>query len=305
MLFSVATPVYNSMPELRTCVGSVRGQRTSATDLRIQHIVQDGNSSDDCGSFLKSMQEQIASHPPHYQFDFEQATDQGMYDAINRAWSKADGDVLSWLNADEQYLPGTLQRVYDYFSAHPEIDAVFGNMIIIDSTGQAIAARREIPLRRIYVQNGFLYAISCTTFYRRTLLEQGQLILDDDYRYVADADLVLRLLQQGVRFGHINEYLALFGVQPGRNLSFHPAMQDEIRLLQKRYKAASWRWIRKAIMAMRHTERLLRGCYAPTTLSYEYAINEEPAYESIQARGIGSRFSYSRIAGEASCSENG
>ena len=41
--------------------------------------------------------------------------DQGMYDAVNRGFRRSNGEVLAYLNCDEQYLPGALKAVGDYF----------------------------------------------------------------------------------------------------------------------------------------------------------------------------------------------
>lgn len=293
MIFSIATPSYNAMPHLRACVGSIRGQCRADAEYGIQHLVQDGESSDGTREFMEGLDREIGTR---YRLQYMREPDSGMYDAINRAWAKADGEVLSWLNADEQYLPGTLQRVQDFFRSHPHIDAVFGNAIIMDSQGRPYAARREIPLRKLYVKNGFLYAMSCTTFYRRTLLDRGLLTLDTSYRYSADGDLVLRLLSEGIRFGHINEYLSLFGVEPGRNLSFHPAMKDEIESLFKKYGGFSAAWMRRSVMLLRYAERLVLGCYLPRPVDYAYALDEIPTYKRITVRRLGFRFTYNRLA---------
>ena len=37
--------------------------------------------------------------------------DSGMYDAVNRGFRRAQGDILAYINCDEQYLPGALQAV--------------------------------------------------------------------------------------------------------------------------------------------------------------------------------------------------
>ena len=37
--------------------------------------------------------------------------DGGMYDAVNRGYRRAQGDILAYLNCDEQYLPGALKTV--------------------------------------------------------------------------------------------------------------------------------------------------------------------------------------------------
>ena len=45
--------------------------------------------------------------------------DGGMYDAVNRGYRRATGDILAYLNCDEQYLPGALAAVEKFFAAHP------------------------------------------------------------------------------------------------------------------------------------------------------------------------------------------
>lgn len=312
MKFSIVTPVFNGMPQLRSCIGSVRGQilpqaemlvdrepsetqqpkdLTTERAIRVQHIIQDGGSTDGGGEFLQGYMAQQPS-TNNYQPSFVSEADAGMYDAINRAWAKADGDILSWLNADEQYLPGTLGKVAAYFERHPDVDAVFGNTIITTADGSPYAARREIPLRKAYVANGFLYALSCSTFFRRRLWDDGLLKLDTQYRYSADADLVLRLLENGIRFGHVDDFFALFGVEEGKNLSFRPEMKVEGDAIKQKYGALPWAPARKAVMVCRYAERFVRGCYRPVPVKYAYCLDEAGSFMEFEHPALGFRFTY-------------
>src|SRR5262245_66550074 len=115
MRFSIATPARNSLWTLRRAVGSVRGQGP----VPLQHLVQDACSNDGTPEWLALQRDLDARSEP----------DGGMYDAIGRCWRRADGEILSWLNADEQYLPGSLERVAAAFAADPSIDVVWGNAI--------------------------------------------------------------------------------------------------------------------------------------------------------------------------------
>jgi len=148
--FSIATPTRNSLEKLKRCVGSVRGQK----EVTFEHIIQDATSTDDTPAWLESQSNLMAISEK----------DAGMYDAINRAWARSNGDFLSWLNSDEQYLPGTLAKVQAYFDTHPDVDVVFGDYIVTDPDGHPIALRREIPFRKIYVANSFLNMQSATIF---------------------------------------------------------------------------------------------------------------------------------------------
>jgi glycosyltransferase involved in cell wall biosynthesis len=272
--FSIATPTRNSLANLRRCIGSVRGQ----SNVSYEHLIHDACSTDGTPQWLRSQELKSVSEP-----------DAGMYDAINRAWSGACGQFLSWLNSDEQYLPGTLARVADYFASHPEVDVIFGDYIVAASDGRPIALRREIPFRPLYVKNTFLNAYSCTLFFRRRLLDRGQLRLDTRYRYVADMDLLLRLAREGAVIRHIPEFLSIFGID-GENLSTHPQNLAEAEAARRAHGASRRRAVRGIAMAARRVERLFKGAYRPGVFRYSYAVNEVPDYREFEARHVGGRY---------------
>jgi glycosyltransferase involved in cell wall biosynthesis len=281
---SIVTPCFNALGALPRCVGSVRGQ----VGVACEHLVQDGGSRDGTSEWARQQPDLATISEP----------DQGMYDAINRGWSRARGDILSWLNADEQYTPGTLARVTEAFDGHTGADVVWGDTLIVGPAGDPIAARREIPLRAAYVKNGFLYALSCSVFFHRRLWDEGLLRFDPAFRLAGDADLVLRLLAAGRRFIKIRGYLGLFGVDGG-NLSVVQAerMEAEGRLVRERHRACASALGRRAVLACRHLERIVHGCYRPDTVDYAFALNERPDYRHIRASRIGGRFSYDKQAG--------
>ena len=210
MKFSVITPLFNGMPELKKCIGSVKSQASNS--IAVEHIIQDGESNDSSLEFLKNYSISRNFINPNYKFIMSSEKDKGMYDAINKGWRISNGDILSWLNHDEQYLPGTLNHVSKIFQNDHSIDVVYGNMIVIKKDGTPIAARREIPLRKIYVQNDFLYAISCTIFFRRSLFDEGVLNFNSDYKNAGDLDLMLKILCMNKKIHFENKYFSLFGV---------------------------------------------------------------------------------------------
>lgn len=286
--FSVATPTRNALDKLKRCIGSVRGQ----TEVRWQHLVQDARSTDGSAEWLRAQAAQDADLHPVSEGDG------GMYDAINRAWGRADGRYLSWLNADEQYLPGALAQVQACFEANPGVDVVSGDFLVTDAQGLAVALRREIPLRRFYVANTHLNTMTCTLFYRRELWDRGLLKLDSRYRYAADKDLVLRLLTAGARFHHLPLVLSTFGID-GTNLSTHLGMAQEAESIRLAYGAFHWRPLRALAFGARRGERLLRGCYRKVDIQYRYAMDELPRYAVFQARQLGTRYALSDTEGNA------
>ena len=287
-LFSIATPTRNSLDKLRRCVGSVRGQ----TEVSVEHLVQDARSSDGTGPWLAAQREHDIA------LCAISETDAGMYDAINRAWARSRGLYLSWLNSDEQYLPGTLARVHAFFESHPSVDVLFADYLVADTQGRAVALRREIPLRRFYVVNTFLNTQSCTLFYRRELWDRGLLRLDSRFRYAADKDLVLRLHAAGAVFHHLPEVLSVFGVD-GTNMSMHDRMEQEAEEIRRAYGGARFKPLRALALADRRIERLLRGGYRKTDFVYRYAMDEVPHYADYLARSVGGRYSLADTEGRS------
>ena len=51
---------------------------------------------------------------------------QALCDAIHRGFSKATGEIFTWLSADDVLLPGAIRTAADYLSGHPEIDVIYG-----------------------------------------------------------------------------------------------------------------------------------------------------------------------------------
>lgn len=265
-------------------MGSVRGQR----GVLLEHLVQDAQSNDGSAAWLKAQADLLAVSEP----------DSGMYDAINRAWARSKAEFLSWLNSDEQYLPGTLARVEAFFKTHPHVDVVFGNYIVTDAQGRPVALRREIPFRRIYAVNSFLYTQSCTLFYRRRLYDKELLQLDSQFRYAADKDLLLRLSAAGAVIAHIPEYLAVFGID-GSNLSTHAQAARESESIRLAHGAFRSRAVRKLVLVGRRVERLLSGGYRPETIRYHYAIDDTPQYVEFETSNVSGRYTLTDIQGRA------
>ena len=120
MRISIVTPSYRRSAWLRLCIASVADQ-----GVEVEHIVQDAESDDGTLDWLR--------RDPRVKVFVEK--DQGMYDGVNRGLRRAGGDILAYLNCDEQYLPGALAAVAGFFEQHPQIDVLFGDVVMVDTRG--------------------------------------------------------------------------------------------------------------------------------------------------------------------------
>ena len=163
MKISIVTPSFRNSAWLRLCVASVADQ----AGVDVEHIVQDALSDDGTQDWL-AQDGRVRAY-------FEK--DQGMYDAINRGWRRANGEILAYLNCDEQYLPGGLRRVEDFFRQHPETDVVLADTVVVDKAGQFICCRKSLmPWKnsmRVYNP-----VISSSIFIHRRVLDQHGLLFD-------------------------------------------------------------------------------------------------------------------------------
>ena len=180
MKVSVVTPCYNSDKTIKATIQSIQEQ----TYPHIEHIVMDGGSSDGTVTIARA-------HEPRIHVYSER--DRGQSDAINKGWRLATGDILTWLNADDQYFPDTINRAVRYFEANPEAMWLYGNVAFIDSTGAPFQMRHnnaKWDYTRLLQQGNFIPQPS--TFLRREVIEEFG-YLREDLHYVMDHEYWLRI----------------------------------------------------------------------------------------------------------------
>ena len=101
-------------------------ESVAALSMAHEHIVIDGGSSDGTVELLKHR------HDPDLAWMSE--SDRGQTYAVNKGLDRARGEFLSWLNADDLYVPENVDAAVGLLS-DPSVDAIFGQMDIIDAKG--------------------------------------------------------------------------------------------------------------------------------------------------------------------------
>jgi glycosyltransferase involved in cell wall biosynthesis len=257
--FSIVTPSYRNSAWLRLCIASVADQQVEA-----EHIIQDAGSDDGTLDWLVSDKRVKA---------FVEK-DQGMYDAINRGLQRARGEILGYLNCDEQYLPGALQAVGQFFEQHPGADVLFGNVVMVNAQGQYLSHRKVQTPLRYHTWICHLSTLSCATFFRRKIVTEERFLFDARLRDVGDGEWMIRMLQRGVRMATLGQFTSAF-TRTGANMSAGPNARREAREL---FRSAPW-WARKSkpLFILHHrVRRLLGGMYFQKPFSYEIFTLQSP-----------------------------
>lgn len=200
VLVSVVTPAYNAMPYIEETVQSVRGQDYPS----IEHIVMDGGSKDGTVDYLKE-QEYLT---------WESQPDRGQSHALNKGFELARGEIIGWLNADDVYLPGAINRAVTFLMEHESVDLVYGDLEIIDQAGDFVgrSKSRNFELEGQLIEN---LVHQPTVFMRKRVLDQVKGV-DEGLHYTMDRELWLRAGIEGIRMHYLQgQTLAAFRICAG------------------------------------------------------------------------------------------
>jgi len=256
---SIITPSFRQSNWLKLCIASVADQ-----GLDVEHILQDAGSDDGTLDWLR--------HDRRVQVYVEK--DSGMYDAINRGLRRATGEIVAWLNCDEQYLPGALTSVWEIFKTHADVDVLFGDVVFVDEQGSYIGHRKvQVPLL-YHTWTCHLSTLSCATFFRRRVVFDYGEFFDARLRAGGDGEWMVRLLRRGVRMAALGQFTSAFALT-GRNLGQEAKARQENREL--RQTAPLWARLARPILIGHHRlRRLAGGMYSRRPFSYSVYTHTQP-----------------------------
>lgn len=194
---SIISPSFNCVALVRHSIESVLAQGYS----NIEHIIVDGASTDGTVEVLKSY--------PHLRWISE--PDKGEAEALNKALRMVTGDIVTWLNVDDQYVGSDIYRcVVQRFHENPACDMVYGKGISVDSTPKVLWYRR--PFIDLTVANLMRWfanpnLFQPAMFYRRRLVDTVG-AFRENLHYGIDYEYWLRTASLGFRASFVDTVFA-------------------------------------------------------------------------------------------------
>jgi len=180
-LVSIITPSYQQANFIEETILSVIGQKYS----NMEHIIIDGLSSDGTVNILHKYSEK-------HQIKWISEKDNGQSEAINKGLNIAKGDIIGWINSDDTYLPGAVNKVVEIFKKNPEIDLLYGDAYWINKKDEIIGVYKShnFSFEKLICQGMFIP--QPTIFLRKTLLQKTG-SLDETLSTTMDYDFCIRL----------------------------------------------------------------------------------------------------------------
>ena len=115
-IVTIITIVFNNVKTIKNAINSVVSQDYQ----NIEHIVIDNNSNDGTFEAINEFKNEIAL--------IVSEKDDGIYDALNKGLSLANGDIVGFLNSDDVLKKrNTISTIVENLILH-NVDSVYGDL---------------------------------------------------------------------------------------------------------------------------------------------------------------------------------
>ncbi|MFN0159983.1 MAG: glycosyltransferase family 2 protein [Burkholderiales bacterium] len=214
---SVITVCRNSAAVMPRMLETLRSQTWQAREW----VVVDGGSTDGTQDLVAGSGERLG--------DWVSEPDAGIYDAMNKGWRRARGDVLFFLNSDDALFdPGTLAAAAAAFEREPAAELAIGQVVYRFADGRMLLRDyHHLDAESLLFEDLCHQAV----FARRSLFERiGG--FNERFRINADYDWLIRALRAGAPVAWIDQPVAYFttGGAHARNFAALVAERHAVRL---------------------------------------------------------------------------
>ena len=229
-LITIIIPTYNSGRTVRAALESVHGQSFQDWEC----IVVDGASKDDTLEIVKEYCDKDS------RFRYISEKDHGIYDAFNKGWKLAKSPWVHYLGSDDTLTPEGMSGVA------AELDEGFAIV-----TGDVYLHRVDGTVRE-QQYNGYFGCHQGVVMQRKVIETLGG--FDEQYRIMADYDLMVRNYKAGNRVKNVRSIVANFSVGgESQKLSSQWVKMMERYRINKRNKMKKFPFLSSLSVLLRHS----------------------------------------------------
>jgi glycosyltransferase involved in cell wall biosynthesis len=182
-LVSVVVPVYNQGEFVEHALESILAQNYAPIEIV---VVNDGSTDDTPQRLARFEHVARVIHQPNT----------GASAALNRGIRESHGELICWLSADDEFLPGKLERQVAALASNPHAAFAHTGYVVVDAAGATLdsvatpVAIHPDPFVTVFWANSLN---GSTVMVRRAVIEaRGG--FDESLRADVDADMWMKIL---------------------------------------------------------------------------------------------------------------
>lgn len=228
-VITVVIPSYNHASFLEMAVLSVMYQSVST-----EMIIVDGGSTDHSLEIIKKYESQL--------YWWRSRKDEGQAAAINEGVEKGTAPYVCWLNSDDFFLPGGLEKLRHSLDNCPKTSAVYGRCLIVNKNGYRKKEYWTAPFSEKHLANRCFIAQPATLIRRNAWETIGG--LDEKLNMSMDYDLWWRLYKRYGNLQYTREIVAAsrWHNMAKTNMFRHLHYNESMRIVLKHYGAVPLKW---------------------------------------------------------------
>ena len=217
---SIVTVVFNSEKFIRKTIESVVDQDYD----NIEYIIIDGGSTDKTTEIINSYIEHIDTYISE--------TDEGLYDAMNKAMKYVHGDYIMFLNSgDKIYKNNTIGNLFNPLQNNPDI--IYGDTILIRADGHETGLRRLRPPEKLSWKSLQMGMLVC---HQSFIVSKEKLLKYNLYhKYSADFDWMIRTLKVSEKIYNSKIIISAFLEGGKTSKTIIPGLLERFRIMTWHY----------------------------------------------------------------------
>lgn len=181
---SIVTVSYNMVNYIEDTILSVISQQYP----NLEYIVIDGGSKDGTVDIIKKYEQWITywiSEP-----------DNGMYDAIQKGFSKATGEIMAYINSDDKFHYNALFTAATIFSSEEDVEWILGRASFYNEEGSIVDVKDLKKWSKFnYYLGDYQWIQQESVFWKRSLWLKAGSKINTSLKYAGDYELWLRFFR--------------------------------------------------------------------------------------------------------------
>ncbi|MEO8210929.1 MAG: glycosyltransferase family 2 protein [bacterium] len=178
---TIVTASFNMVDYIEETILSVIGQEYP----NLEYIIIDGGSKDATVDIIKKYELYLTywiSEP-----------DNGLYDALQKGFRKATGDIMAYINSDDKYYPNAFFSIATIFSEMEDVEWVLGRATFYNDEGTTVDVKDlKIWSKFNYYLGDYEWIQQESIFWRRSLWLKAGSKINANLKLAGDYELWLR-----------------------------------------------------------------------------------------------------------------